>query len=78
MPKYEVFSGPNAGKYGPQKTLYLDIFHAVKVNSLQKDFIEIVMNKAMVEVYIELLRDVFQNLEGAENFIKQRIGEICE
>ena len=32
----------------------------------------------MVEVYIELLRDVFQNLEGAENFIKQRIEEVCE
>ena len=38
MPKYEVFSGPNAGKYGPQKTLYLDIFHAVKVNSSTKRF----------------------------------------
>ena len=25
--KYEVFSGPNAGKYGPEKTLYLDTFH---------------------------------------------------
>ena len=49
-----------------------------KLIVLQKDFIEIVMNKAMVEVYIELLRDVFQNLEGAENFIKQRIEEICE
>ena len=29
------------------------------------------MNKNMVEVYIEVLRDVFQNLEGAENVIKQ-------
>ena len=42
MPKYGVFSGsyfpafglntafsPNAGKYGPEKTPYLDTFHAV-------------------------------------------------
>ena len=29
------------------------------------------MNKAMVGVYREVLRDVSQNFEGAENFIKQ-------
>ena len=29
--KYGVFSGPNTGKYGPEKTLYLDTFHAVCV-----------------------------------------------
>ena len=29
MSKYVVFSGPNTGKYGPQKTPYLDTFHAV-------------------------------------------------
>ena len=36
--KYEFFSGPyfaifrlnTEGKYGPEKTLFLDIFHAVK------------------------------------------------
>ena len=27
--KYEVFSGPNTGKHGPEKTPYLDTFHAV-------------------------------------------------
>ena len=32
----------------------------------------------MVEVYIEVLRNVFQNPEGAENVIKQRMEEICE
>ena len=38
MFKYRVFSGPyfpvfspNTGKYGPEKTPCLDIFHAVKV-----------------------------------------------
>ena len=36
------------------------------------------MNKIKVEVYTELLSDVFQNFQGAENFIKQRIEEICE
>ena len=30
MSKYGVFSGPNTGKYGPEKTPYLDTFHAVK------------------------------------------------
>ena len=37
--KYGVFSGPffpgfrqNTGKYGPEKTLYLDNFHAVGYN----------------------------------------------
>ena len=29
--KYEVFFGPNAGKYGPEKTPYLDSFHAMSV-----------------------------------------------
>ena len=29
MSKYGVFSGPNTGKYGPEKTPYLDTFHAV-------------------------------------------------
>ena len=29
MSKYGAFSGPNAGRYGPEKTLYLDTFHAV-------------------------------------------------
>ena len=27
--KYGVFSGPNTKKYGPEKTPYLDTFHAV-------------------------------------------------
>ena len=26
---YGVFSGSNTGKYGPEKTTYLDTFHAV-------------------------------------------------
>ena len=40
MSKYEVFSGPyfpvfglNTEKYGPEKTPYLDTFHAVLTNS---------------------------------------------
>ena len=27
--KYGVFFGPNTGKYGPERTPYLDTFHAV-------------------------------------------------
>ena len=29
MFKYGLFSSPNTGKYGPEKTPYLDTFHAV-------------------------------------------------
>ena len=36
------------------------------------------MNKTKLDVYRELLRDVSQNFEGAENVIKQRIEKICE
>ena len=36
------------------------------------------MNKTKVEVYREVLRDVSQNFEGAENFSKERIKKICE
>ena len=36
------------------------------------------MNKTKVEVYREILRDVSQNSEEAENFFKKQIGEICE
>ena len=39
MFKYGVFSGPNAGKYGPGKTLYLDTFEAVvkKSGKIEQD-----------------------------------------
>ena len=36
------------------------------------------MNKSKVEVYREVLRDVSQNFEGAENFIKHQIEKIYE
>ena len=36
------------------------------------------MYRTKIVVYIEVLRDVFQNFEGPENFIKQGIEEICE
>ena len=29
------------------------------------------MNKTKVQVYGEILRDIFQNFEGVESFIKQ-------
>lgn len=31
------------------------------------------MNKTQAEVYREVLRDVYQNFEGVENFTKQGI-----
>ena len=36
------------------------------------------MNKTKVDIYQEVLRDVSQNFEGTEEFIKQRIREICD
>ena len=36
------------------------------------------MNKTKVEIYIGLLKEVFQDPEDAENFIKKRIEEIYE
>ena len=29
MSRYGAFTGPNTGNYGPEKTPYLDTFHAV-------------------------------------------------
>ena len=34
--KYGAFCGPNTGKYGPEKTPYLDIFYAVLIKSIFK------------------------------------------
>ena len=35
------------------------------------------MKKNKVEIYQDVLRDVSQNFESTEEFIKQRIQEIC-
>ena len=35
------------------------------------------MKKTKVEIYQEVLRDVSKNFEDTEEFIKQRIQEIC-
>ena len=66
----------NTQNYIQKNHTYL--FCTIKLIVIQKDFTEIVMNKFMVEVYVEVLTGVFQNPEGAENFIKQRTEEICE
>ena len=34
LSKYRVFTGPNAGEYGPEKTPKLDTFHAVALKDL--------------------------------------------
>ena len=36
------------------------------------------MNKTKVEIYKKVLRNVSQNLDGRNEFIKQRIKEICD
>ena len=35
-PDFSVFS-PNAGKYGPEKTPYLDTFHEVQIQLIMTD-----------------------------------------
>ena len=47
MSKYGVFSGPyfpafspNVGKYGPEKTLYLDTFHTVILSLIMDDILK--------------------------------------
>ena len=47
-----------------------------EINSYTRRFH--LMNKTKVEVCGEVLKDIFQNFEGAENFIKQRIEKICK
>ena len=39
------FSGPNTGKYGPEKTSYLNTFHAVK--SLHRNVLSILSFKTI-------------------------------
>ena len=34
--KYLSVFSPNTGKYGPEKTPYLDTFHAVSIRNLNK------------------------------------------
>ena len=55
MSKYEVFSGPNTGRYGPEKTLYLDTFHAVN-NAVVTFLKEIFKGKLFLEVFSPVIR----------------------
>ena len=76
--KYEVFSdwirrfttyifSPHVGKYGPQKTLYLDIFHAV--NNKQKYFPDICNEFIMQEHARVVLQKLFDK-GTSEIFVK--------
>ena len=35
MSQYGAFSGPNTGKYGPEKAPHLDTFHVVPIADLR-------------------------------------------
>ena len=76
--KYEVFSdwirrfttyifSPYVGKYGPEKTLYLDIFHAV--NNEQKYFPDICNEFIMQEHALVVLQKLFDK-GTSEIFVK--------
>ena len=59
--KYGVFSGPNAGKYGPEKTPYVDTFHAVRV-PLRIPSRHLLASKVAVWIYFKIaLLKVLQN-----------------
>ena len=55
LSKYGVFSGPNIGKYGPEKVPYLDNFHAVNVTGNNFQLAEFLFN--LVKGFVLLKRD---------------------
>ena len=57
MSKYGVFSGLNTGKYGPEKTPYLDTFHTVSWKQLMTDNTNIVV---MTEMYFTDQNTIFE------------------
>ena len=51
--KYLSVFSPNAGKYGQEKTLYLDTFHAVsKMEGLVADFLKNSEEENVIYIYI--------------------------
>ena len=58
MSKYGGFSGPYAGKYGPEKIPYMDTFHAV--------------HSALAPNHIEVCRE--PNNHSPDNFIDGEIN----
>ena len=51
--KYLSVFSPNAGKYGQEKTLYLDTFHAVsKMERLVADFLKNSEEENLIYIYI--------------------------
>ena len=55
LSEYGVFSGPNVGKYRPEKTRYLDNFHAVNVTGNNFQLAEFSFN--LVKGFVLLKRD---------------------
>ena len=81
MSKYGVFSepyfpsvfSPNAGKYGPEKTPYLDTFHAVVISRITSRFIQKDYSKYYAKMESLLLsaansKEFQQDLSGVCNF----------
>ena len=65
------------------RILHKEIRLYKEINSYAKRFCQnswykIAMDKTKVEVYKEVLRDVSQNFERPENFIKLQVEVICE
>ena len=48
--KYEPVSGPNAGKYGPEKTPYLDAFHAVGGGGIIFDLVRKLFELSLLKI----------------------------
>ena len=60
---------PNAGKYGPEKTLYLDTFHAVKF--LIKSKIWLILTSLFASSYTQ--RIIIKAFQESANYVAQSI-----
>ena len=72
---YVVFFGLNTGKYGPEKTPYLDTFHAVEAV-----FIELFVNLSFLSKCLSFYLDVLNLLMWYFQNILQtwfRVDPIC-
>ena len=55
MSKYRFFSGPNTGKYEPEKNPYLDTFHAVQVRVKNK---RVSKDNTIIKTFVKTISDL--------------------
>ena len=88
MSKYGVFFGPyfpvfglNTGKYGPEKTPYLDTFHAVpvsKINFFSSKFLHHIIGfSSQVFGSFSAKSAINKIADGGTNFVPISVPSIC-